>query len=149
MIQRIQTIFLLVVVIACVILMYIPVYELVQGTITIPPAADGSVNTQFTIFNSAILAIINGAVGVLALIAIFLFKNRNLQARAANLAMLIDCALIGLLFFSADSMSSTLQAKVHYLYGAYIPVIIAILLFAAVRFIKKDDELVRSADRLR
>lgn len=148
MIQRIQSLFLLGVVLVCVALMYVPIYELVKNSAEILPS-DTNVNTQFTIFNSAILPLINGGVGLLALVGIFLFKNRNLQVRAANLALLIDCALIGLLFFSADSMSTTLEAKVHYLYGSYLPVINAIFLFAAVRFIKKDDELVRSADRLR
>ena len=78
-----------------------------------------------------------------------MYKNRNLQIRATNLALLINCGLIGLLFFSADSMSTTFQSKVHYLYGSYLPVIIAIFLFLAIRFIKRDDALVRSADRLR
>ena len=150
MIQRIQSLFLLGVVILSVILMYVPVYELINENVPLtPPDGTEVTNTIFYIFNSAILAIINGAVGVLALVSIFLFKNRNLQIRTSNLALLLTCGLIGLLFFSADSMSTTLQTKVHYLYGTYIPVILAIFLFAAIRYIKRDDALVRSADRLR
>jgi len=130
--------------------MYVPVYELVNENVPLtPPDGTEVANTTFTIFNSAILAIINGAVCALALVSIFLYKNRNLQVRAINLALLLTCGLIGLLFFSADSMSTTLQAKVHYLYGTYIPVILAIFLFAAIRYIKRDEALVRSADRLR
>ncbi|MBP6532245.1 MAG: DUF4293 domain-containing protein [Bacteroidia bacterium] len=149
MIQRVQSLFLLGVVILCLILMYVPIYELVPLNDAMTLAAGQAANTKFTIFNSAILAIMNGAIGVLALISIFMYKNRNLQIRASNLALLINCGLIGLLFFSADSMSTTFQSKVHYLYGSYLPVIIAIFLFLAIRFIKRDDALVRSADRLR
>ena len=150
MIQRIQSLFLLGVVILSIVLMYVPVYELVNENVPLtPPDGTEVANTTFTIFNSAILAIINGAVCALALVSIFLYKNRNLQVRAINLALLFTCGLIGLLFFSADSMSTTLQAKVHYLYGTYIPVILAIFLFAAIRYIKRDEALVRSADRLR
>ena len=150
MIQRIQSLFLLGVVILSIVLMYVPVYELVNENVPLtPPDGTEVANTTFTIFNSAILAIINGAVCALALVSIFLYKNRNLQGRAINLALLLTCGLIGLLFFSADSMSTTLQAKVHYLYGTYIPVILAIFLFAAIRYIKRDEALVRSADRLR
>ena len=142
MIQRIQSLFLLGVVILSIVLMYVPVYELVNENVPLtPPDGTEVANTTFTIFNSAILAIINGAVCALALVSIFLYKNRNLQVRAINLALL--------LFLSADSMSTTLQAKVHYLYGTYIPVILAIFLFAAIRYIKRDEALVRSADRLR
>ena len=118
-----------------------------SGLWTVPltlPDGTEVANTTFTIFNSAILAIINGAVCALALVSIFLYKNRNLQVRAINLALLLTCGLIGLLFFSADSMSTTLQAKVHYLYGTYIPVILAIFLFAAIRYIKRDEALVYS-----
>ena len=150
MIQRIQSLFLLGVVILSIVLMYVPVYELVNENVPLtPPDGTEVANTTFTIFNSAILAIINGAVCALALVSIFLYKNRNLQVRAINLALLLTCGLIGLLFFSADSMSTTLQAKVHYLYGPYIPVILAIFLFAAIRYIKRAEALVRSADRLR
>ncbi len=150
MIQRIQSLFLLGVVILSIVLMYVPVYELVNENVPLtPPDGTEVANTTFTIFNSAILAIINGAVCALALVSIFLYKNRNLHVRAINLALLLTCGLIGLLFFSADSMSTTLQAKVHYLYGTYIPVILAIFLFAAIRYIKRDEALVRSADRLR
>ncbi|MBK7430530.1 MAG: DUF4293 domain-containing protein [Bacteroidetes bacterium] len=148
MIQRVQSLFLLGAVILCVILMYVPIYELVPLNDSMTLAAGQAANTKFTIFNSAILAIMNGAIGVLALISIFMYKNRNLQIRATNLALLINCGLIGLLFFSADSMSTTFQSKVHYLYGSYLPVIIAIFLFLAIRFIKRDDALVRSADSL-
>ncbi len=149
MIQRIQSLFLLGVVLLCVILMYVPVYELVPLNESITLAAGPAANAKFTIMNSTVLAIMNGAIGILSVIAILMFKTRSLQIRISNVALLITCGLIGLLFFSADSMSSTLQSKAHYLFGTYLPVIIAIFLFLAVRFIKRDDALVRSADRLR
>jgi len=145
MIQRIQSIFLLVAVLLCLVLMYVPIYDFIPVNAASSPAG----NHHFEIFNSAILALINGGVGVLSLLAIFMFKNRNLQIRVTNLALLIDCALIGLLFFTADSMSTTFQSTVHYLYGSYLPIVTAICLFIAIRFIKRDEALVRSADRLR
>lgn len=148
MLQRIQTLFLLGVVIIAFLIMYLPIYELIKEP-TISTDLSTESTDQFTVFNNAILAIINGAIGLLALVAIFLFKNRNLQIRACNLALLIDCIFIGLLFFSADTMSSTLRMRVHYLYGSYLPIINAVFLFLAVRFIKRDEELIRSANRLR
>lgn len=148
MLQRIQTLFLLGVVIITVLIMYLPIYELVkEPAFANEPSAVSA--DQFTVLNNAILAIINGAIGLLAFVAIFLFKNRNIQIRASNLALLIDCIFIGLLFFSADTMSSTMRMRVHYLYGSYLPIINAIFLFLAVRFVKRDEELIRSADRLR
>jgi Domain of unknown function (DUF4293) len=143
MIQRVQTIFLLLSVLLSVLLLYLPVYEL-QSL-----AANTSEINRFRISSSAILTIINGGVGVFCLIGIFLFKNRNLQVRICNLSLLLTCVLIGLLFFVADTMSSGMNQKVHYLYGSYFPLIQILFIFLASRYIKRDEELVRSADRLR
>lgn len=145
MIQRIQTLFLLVAIIISGLMLYLPVYELVP--LTTDPA---DVTRQFMIKDlSALLIIVNGAIAVLAFIAIFLYKKRNLQIRMGNLALLVCCALIGLLFFGADTMSSGMNQKIHYLYGSYLPLIQVLFLFLAVRYIKRDEELIRSADRLR
>ncbi len=143
MIQRIQTIFLLLSVLLSVLLLYLPVYEL-QSL-----AANTTEINRFTISSSAILAIINGVVGIFCLIAIFLFKNRNLQIRICNLSLLLTCVLIGLLFFVADTMSSSMNQKVHYLYGSYFPLIQILVIYLAIRNIKRDENLVKSADRLR
>ena len=143
MIQRVQTIFLLISVLLSALLLYLPVYELQSM------AMNTTEITRFTISSSAILAIINGVVGVFCFVAIFLFKKRNLQLRICNLSLLLTCVLIGLLFFVADTMSSSMNQKVHYLYGSYFPLMQILFIFLATRYIKRDDELVRSADRLR
>lgn len=148
MLQRIQSVFLLLVIVICIVMMYVPIYEVIHQNLT-PADALTSTNPQFTVFSSSILVIINGAIALLAFVSIFLYKNRHLQIRVANLALLIDLIFLGLLFFSADATSTTMNAKVHYLFGSYFPIINAIFLFVAVRFIKRDDDLVRSADRLR
>ncbi len=143
MIQRIQTIFLLLSVLLSVLLLYLPVYELQSLS-----ATTAEIN-RFTISSSAILAIINGVVGIFCLIAIFLYKNRNLQIRICNLSLLLTCVLIGLLFFVADTMSSSMNQKVHYLYCSYFPLIQILVIYLAIRNIKHDENLVKSADRLR
>jgi hypothetical protein len=113
------------------------------------PAVSPSAGQEFTISSSAILLILNGAIAVLSFLAIFFFKNRNMQIRICNLALLLTCGLIGLLFFMADTMSSSLNQKIHYLYGSYLPLIQVLFLYLAIRYVKRDEELVRSADRIR
>jgi hypothetical protein len=49
----------------------------------------------------------------------------------------------------ADATSSQTDQKIHYLYGSYLPLIQILVIFIAGRYIKKDEELVRSANRLR
>jgi hypothetical protein len=145
MIQRKQTLFLLFSSIISILLFYLPVYEMLPVTEseTVPSV------TRFTISASAILLILNGAIGTLSFVAIFMYKRRNLQIRMCNLALLLTCVMIGLLFFVADTMSSGMNQRIHYLYGSYLPLIQVLMIFLAARFIKGDEDLIRSADRLR
>lgn len=142
MIQRRQSLFLLGSTLISVLLLYLPLFEII-------PIATVDPGEPFTIARNTLLMILNGSIGVLSFIAIFLFKNRNIQARACNLALLLTCILIGLVFFLSDTMSSGMNKKINYEYGSYLPLIQVLFIFLATRFIRKDEELVRSADRLR
>ena len=144
MIQRKQSIFLLLAVAINALLFYLPVYTFTPD-LTLPDTAIH----PYLISANALLAIINGAIGVLSLISIFLYKNRNVQIRVGNLSMLLTALLAGLLFFVADTISKSMNQRVDFMIGSYLPLIEIVFLFIAVRFIKKDETLVRSADRLR
>ncbi|MBL0103568.1 MAG: DUF4293 domain-containing protein [Bacteroidetes bacterium] len=149
MLQRIQTLFLLGAVILSGLLFIVPISELLStGPADATTGLPTIINT-FILKTNSILVILNSAVAALAFFAIFLYKRRNVQIRIANLAMLLNLILLGLIFFATDSMSSIDNAKTHFLYGIYLPVIATIFFYAAIRFIKRDEELVRSADRLR
>ncbi len=148
MIQRIQTLFFLGVVLISVLLIFVPVYELPD--IQVPPNADGTPAVKaISIANNALLMLLNGAVGIFALVAVFLYRNRNLQVRIGNLMLLLLCVEVGLLFFVADTMATNLDQRLHYRYGSYLPLVSLLFTFLAVRFVKRDEALVRSADRLR
>jgi hypothetical protein len=87
--------------------------------------------------------------GALALIAILLFKNRPLQMKIALVSLLFILGGIGfgayLLFTQASEAVSSLQVGV----GTFLPLLGIILIVLANRYIKKDEKLVRSMDRLR
>ncbi len=65
--------------------------------------------------------------------------------------------LLGLIFSmfylidKAQAMFEGMQieAEIHYGIGTYLPLLAVVLNILATRAIKKDDKLVRSADRLR
>ncbi len=145
MIQRSQSVFLLIVVVISMVLLKVPVYELHDF------AASGTVGkvTSFNIMDNTLLVILNSAIGLIAFITIFLYKWRNVQIRFCNITLLLTCLLIALLFFVADTMSSNMNQRVQYRYGSYLPLIELVFLFLASRAVKKDDDLVKSADRLR
>ncbi|MFM7218182.1 MAG: DUF4293 domain-containing protein [Bacteroidota bacterium] len=149
MLQRIQSLYLLFVLALSVSLLFLPAYQygISSGTTTDQESLDTM--KSYLVTDNVLLSLLNGAVALLALVAIFLFKNRRLQIRLTGLSMLLVSILVGLLFFLADNLGTTFEQRVNYRYGAYLPIIQLVFLFLAQRNIRKDEELVRSADRLR
>jgi hypothetical protein len=89
--------------------------------------------------------------GVVSLAAIFLYKNRPLQARLASgaaAASILLSALAGFVIFQIGEQMPS-GGSVQYGIGLGLPLIALICNWLAARFIRKDEHLVRSADRLR
>ncbi len=149
MIQRKQTLFLLATAIIAVITLFVPFLTieittpLAVGLSLIEGLKHGDVISS-QIYFPLILDIL---VILLSFITIFQFKNRILQYKLANLTVLLSVFVTGLFFllnfFKGD------VANVHFTFGAFLPLIGAAFAFLAGHFIKKDEQLVRSADRIR
>lgn len=86
-------------------------------------------------------------------ISIFVYRNRILQIKLGKFNLFVNFILIAILFFYTESeLKNVLPGQnlaISYSFGAYIPLLNVILLVLANRSIKKDEDLVRSADRLR
>jgi len=117
MIQRIQTIYLLLVAVLSI-----------GMTFLIPYGLDDQGGALFANKNPMVFGFFVGS-GVLALIAIFLFKNRKLQFVLGRLNIILNVSEKGI--------------------GMLIPIISIVLLVIANKAIKKDEHLVKSVDRLR
>ena len=86
--------------------------------------------------------------GALALLTIFLFKNRKNQFVVNRLNMILNLFLLG--FFVYRSLNLSGEASVSEKgIGMLIPVFSIVFLVLANRAIKKDEDLVKSVDRLR
>ena len=141
MIQRIQTLWLLIVAIAA-----FATYTL---TLYIGKIADNS-EKVFQLADDFLLVIIIIALGILAIICLFLFKNRKLQFKLSVFGVIFS---IGFLFleytrvegFKKDNLIQTGSYQV----GALLPLVMVIFFFMAARGIYKDERLVKSMDRLR
>ncbi len=79
---------------------------------------------------------------LLALFAIFQFKNRIRQLMIVYLSRL--CIAISFLIFILFK-----EDENQLYYGSFLLVLPYIILFFSAYFIKKDEKLVRSADRIR
>ena len=155
MIQRIQSIYLLIAALCSGLLLAAPLYNIETATATYQLFLGGMVQTnpKDTILTSqpAILA-----VGILLtlfpIIILFLYKKRQVQMRLAVSAMMANTAmlllLVGIVNKSIDHITE-LHVKETYGFGLILPALSIVFLFLANKAIRKDDNLIRSADRLR
>ena len=84
----------------------------------------------------------------ISLITIFLFKNRKLQFVLGRLNILLNLILLGLFVYWSLSVSGEMQISEKGI-GMFVPVISIVFLVLANKAIKKDEDLVKSVDRLR
>lgn len=89
------------------------------------------------------LAIASGVVAIICLILIFLYKNRNLQYRLCNLAIAAIIVLVSLMLY--QFLEQFMVYSIHFAF----PVIMLINVLLAMTYIKKDENLVKSIDRIR
>lgn len=150
MLQRIQTIFLFLITVFSVLQLFVPfqtitTYESTQHLYLSPAKYNES--TQAIIHLPLIICAL---ITLLSLLAIFMFKKRSLQMKLCTILALLSFALTSSLFlFTYSKPEENHETVISYNLAAFIPLINIILAFIAKRFIKRDDELVKSADRIR
>ena len=161
MIQRIQTVYLLVIVALGITLCFMPVLQLT----TPEDAAELCIyelgasglelitkeQCQPTVCLQGLwgLLVATALIPLLALVDIFLYKRRILQARL-NIFLACLCAgYYGVLALYVQLAKMSLGVDWHILSWASIPLICFVLTLMATRAILKDEALVRAADRIR
>ncbi|MEQ8469572.1 MAG: DUF4293 domain-containing protein [Marinoscillum sp.] len=162
MLQRIQSVFLLLVAVIMITILFLPMWNKidqgVQEVVTLNAfemvysSYDEAGNltpmaTEQTFWIS-VLAILAAAI---ALISMFQFKNRLRQMQLNTLNSLIMAGVLGSTYYYSTIGDKMLNPDSvgNFQIGFYI--IAAALLFNSLgnRFIRKDEKLVRSADRIR
>ncbi|MFP5436837.1 MAG: DUF4293 domain-containing protein [Bacteroidia bacterium] len=136
MIQRIQSIYLLIAVAANGILpLFLPLYIMENG------------DKVFFINNLAYIFLFVFSV-VLSLISLFTFKKRKKQFVLGRLNIILNFILLGLFIYRSLNVSGDANVSEKGV-GMLLPLISIVFISLANRAIKKDEELVKSADRLR
>lgn len=145
MIQRIQTIFLAVAGIA-----FLCLYKFPFATSSI---AEGNIfgDRVYDIFDNPILMVMVGIAGGLALLNLVLFKNRALQLRLGYLLIILGVLIpmVSIWLFVQERSGMSASSVVNDGIGIYLPIVGLIMAVLANIFIRKDEKLVRSSDRLR
>ena len=88
------------------------------------------------------------ASGVLSLISIFMFKNRKLQFVLGRLNIILNFFLLGFFVYLSLNLSGETIVSEKGI-GMLLPIISIVFLALANKAIKKDEDLVKSVDRLR
>jgi len=147
MIQRVQSILLLGVTIFSVCLLVFPFisYENLFNSFTL--RAFKQPYCGFWYYTAEVL---NALILSMSFICIFLFKKRMLQVRITNILVLLNVCLLAVLLFTQTAIvEDFLGGPKHTLWPSYLPIVSLAFAFMAGKFIKKDENLVRSADRIR
>jgi hypothetical protein len=156
MLQRIQTLYLIVVMITSIALFFLPLISFVSDLFylklylyefrNLTPDSE----IQFSLTTVLPMLVINAAVVILTLVTISKFKNRILQVRLVRFTLLLSILMIvGIFVLYPNIVMNNTEAISEFEVGAYIPIINLLFLFLANRSILKDEKLVRSMDRIR
>ena len=144
MLQRIQTVYLLIIVALTVATLFLPLAVLQQGDALFSFDASG----LSTMIGEPEL--LYPAWGLFALTAIFLYKKRILQIRLCVFNALLILGFYGFFAFLIYSLKGDMEgASVSVKIALSFPLVNLILDYLAIRNIGADEALVRSLDRLR
>lgn len=135
MLQRIQTLYLLVAAVCSGVLTLTTYLMVVDGV------------TELVIDSVSYLILFEGS-ALLSLISIFLFKSRQTQFVLGRLNIILNFILLGLFVFRLLSLPGG-PANPEKGIGLLLPIFSIVFLALANKAIKKDETLVKSVDRLR
>ena len=158
MIQRIQTIYLSLAIIALALLCFFPMASFfsemaylkfyLTGVKNMAP--DGAVPMSIAYVSPLFLGAL--VIAILAGMTISLYKNRSKQIQLTNIAVMLNILFIlAVLFVYIPLIERRTGIKPDYAssIGIYLPIVSLMFLVLANRAIKRDEKLVRSSDRLR
>jgi hypothetical protein len=137
MIQRIQTIYLfLAFVVTGILPFFIPLWTMADGK-------------AFFFMQNQEYVIVLGLSTTLSLLSIISYKKRQNQFVIGRLNIILNLILLGLFVYRSLNVSGETLAVSEKGIGMFLPIVAIVLLVLANKAIKKDEDLVKSVDRLR
>jgi cell division protein FtsW (lipid II flippase) len=137
MIQRIQTIYLLLAfLVTGVLLFFVPLWTTNNGK-------------PFYFMQDQVYTILLGLSTMLTIISIISYKKRQNQFVMGRLNIILNLILLGLFVYRSLNLSGEAATVSEKGIGMFLPIVAIVLLVLANKAIKKDEDLVKSVDRLR
>jgi hypothetical protein len=137
MIQRIQTIYLILTfLVTGVLLFFVPLWTTIDGK-------------AFYFMQDQVYTILLGLSTMLTIISIISYKKRQNQFVMGRLNIILNLILLGLFVYRSLNLSGEAATVSEKGIGMFLPIVAIVLLVLANKAIKKDEDLVKSVDRLR
>jgi hypothetical protein len=151
MIQRKQSLFLFFIAVLGIALLFIPIGTIKTNSEDVNIYLVPLSHPELTSTAGHMTAIALNFVGlILAFTTIFLYRKRELQVKLCYVLMVL-WLVIGLMmaFCPFVTKTETVISVQNNYFGPIIAILAVVAAFIATRFIKKDIELIKSADRIR
>lgn len=168
MLQRVQSLFLLGVAINMILILFLPIWEeeseaqnkettldayaltlvSIEGSTEQPVKQEENMQVQQE-ESTIVIAILAAVAAITAFYEIFRFKNRLTQMKLGALNNLLMLGVLGASWYYSFQGEEYLPGQGSYEIGFFLPTIAVLLNILANRYIRRDEKLVRSVDRLR
>lgn len=154
MVQRIQTIYLLLASMLLLAMLYFPLVKYSNGITEYLFNSYGvrEISTNSVIGSITVIPMVALTVVIIALIcvSVFMYRNRKRQMLMGNLNLLLLTGLVVFIFYYSDKAVDAIGAtETNYQPAMVLPFLAMVLIFLAIKAIRKDEALVRSSDRIR
>ena len=152
MIQRIQTLYLLIVAGLMAAMCFVPFASFLHGGELFRQTVWGITpdgETVETVVNTLPMGILTVLSTLLALVILFLYKKRELQMRLCMVELILLLGVVAYLVMFLVRSGSDLSDGIAFSVVDLFPMLSIILTFMAFRRIMRDELLVKSLDRIR
>ena len=167
MLQRAQTIFMTIAAVAMILILFFPIWEKSDNQYeetTREYAIMDSFQLRYEQHNSETGEVrslgtrdtfwisVGSLIGALVMLfSVTRYKNRMTQVKLNTLFSLITAGTLSGMYLYISKANGLFDPQVQgtFLIGFYLPIVAMLNNFLANRFIRKDEQLVRSADRIR
>ena len=151
MIQRVQSLYMFIIFVVCILLLFLPLAVYYpggdEGTLKLFNVDKFLDNSMFYMVALNILLI---AMTLLIIYAFFLYKKRIRQNIIIAVVFFINALFIGGIYLLTDRVAEKIGVlTIDYKIGCLLPLISLVLLIFTSKAIRKDEARVRAADRLR
>jgi hypothetical protein len=154
MIQRLQTVYFLIAIVLIGSLFFVPFAEIVNAKEEIYRFDSQGLyiansQTPNILFGNIPFMILNLSCIILLLVTIFQYKNRSRQILFCRIIILILLTIVAINGFNLWRYINLFPGNYQLKICLVFPVIAIVLIFMAMKAIKNDEKLLKSANRIR